>query len=212
MSAERDTSQQDGDSQLDADIVEVFGEIIEQLIERVETVARRLELPSFCLKALHMLNAPMAMKDLGQRIHCDPSFVTAIADMLDSHGLGLREPDVRDRRVKRLRLTPKGFELRERVERELFSRLPWSDALDVNERKELLRLLRKILAASREEQATEAPGCGRPARAPRTPTRTGAASAAADLAATPTARPALNGENLTGEVATAASPAPLGGN
>lgn len=212
MSAERDTSQQDGDSRLDADIVEVFGEILEQLIERVETVARRMELPAFCLKALHMLNAPMAMKDLGQRIHCDPSFVTAIADMLDSHGLGCREPDSRDRRVKRLRLTPKGYELRERVEHELFSRLPWSDALDVNERAELLRLLLKILAASREEQATEAPGGGRPARAPRTPTRTGAATAAAAPAGAPTAPQSFSGENLTGEVATAASPVPLGGN
>jgi DNA-binding MarR family transcriptional regulator len=208
MSAERDTSQQDGDSQLDADIVEAFGEIIEQLIERVETVARRLDLPSFCLKALHMLNAPMAMKDLGQRIHCDPSFVTAIADMLDSHGLGLREPDARDRRVKRLRLTPKGFELRERVERELFSRLPWTDALELSERKELLRLLRKMLAAGREQQAAEAPAGSRSARAPRTPAGTGAARAASSPTGTattgptgmPATEPVLSGGTSTGEV------------
>jgi DNA-binding MarR family transcriptional regulator len=167
--------QQAGESQLDADIVEAFGEMIEQLIERFETVARRFELPAFCLKALHMLNAPLAMKELGQRIHCDPSFVTSIADMLDSHGLGCREPDTRDRRIKRLRLTEKGIELRERVEREVFARLPWVDALDLSERRELLRLLRKMLDACREQQAHEAPAGNRPARAPRTPTRTGAA-------------------------------------
>ncbi|HEY1920310.1 MAG TPA: hypothetical protein VGH27_32470 [Streptosporangiaceae bacterium] len=170
-------------AQLDADIAEAFQEFVEQVVERVESVARRFELPAFCLKALHMLNAPMAMKELGQRIHCDPSFVTAIADMLDSHGLGLREPDSRDRRVKHLRLTPKGFELRQRVERELFARMPWTDALDVNERKELLRLLRKMLAAGREQQATEAPAGSRSARAPRTP-----------------ATPVLSGGTSTGEV------------
>jgi MarR family transcriptional regulator, organic hydroperoxide resistance regulator len=180
-----DDDQRAGDGQLDADIVEAFGEIIEQLIERFEAMARRFELPAFCLKAMHMLKAPMAMKELGQRIHCDPSFVTAIADMLDSHGLGLREPDSRDRRIKHLRLTPKGIELRERVERELFARMPWTDALEVSERKELLRLLRKMLAACREERATEAQAGSRPARAPRTPARTGAARAAADQAGMP---------------------------
>jgi DNA-binding MarR family transcriptional regulator len=196
------------EGQLDADIVAAFGEMIEQMMERAEAVARRFELPSFCLKALHMLNAPMAMKELGQRIHCDPSFVTSIADMLDSHGLGLREPDSRDRRVKRLRLTPKGFELRERVERELFARLPWTDALELSERKELLRLLRKMLAAGRGQHAPEARAESPSARAPRTPARTGAARAASSPAGTattgatgtPDTSPVLSGGSSTGEV------------
>jgi DNA-binding MarR family transcriptional regulator len=135
--------------QTDADITEAFGELFEQMVERVESVARRFEMPAFCLKALHMLNAPMAMKELGQRIHCDPSFVTSIADLLDSRGLGRREPDARDRRIKRLLLTPKGVEFRERVECELFGRLPWTEALDPAERTELLRLLRKMIEAVR---------------------------------------------------------------
>ncbi len=88
--------------QLDADIGDAFSEFFGQIMESFETVARRFSLPPFCVKALHMLGAPMAMKELGRRFHCDPSFVTAIADMLDTHGLGRREPDTRDRRIKHL--------------------------------------------------------------------------------------------------------------
>ncbi len=29
----------------------------------------------------------MAMKELGKRMHCDPSFVTLVADMLEKRGL-----------------------------------------------------------------------------------------------------------------------------
>jgi DNA-binding MarR family transcriptional regulator len=91
----------------------------------------------------------MAMKELGRKFHCDPSFVTAIADLLDSRGLGRRETDSRDRRIKHLLLTPKGLELRERLEQELFARMPWSQTLDVSERECLLALLRKMAGGAR---------------------------------------------------------------
>jgi DNA-binding MarR family transcriptional regulator len=129
---------------LDTDIAEAFGEVFAHMVEHFEAVARRFELPPFCVKALHMLSSPMAMKELGQRFHCDPSFVTTIADLLDTHGLGRREPDTKDRRIKRLQLTPKGLELRERVEQALIDRMPWAQALDVSERECLLGLLRKM--------------------------------------------------------------------
>ena len=81
-----------------------------------------------------MLSAPMTMKELGRRIHCDPSFVTAIADQLASRGLGVRETDSRDRRIKNLLLTPKGLELRQQLEAELSASMPWSGTLDTSER------------------------------------------------------------------------------
>jgi DNA-binding MarR family transcriptional regulator len=143
-----------GQDTLDADIGEAFGELFGQVVEHFETVARRFELPPFCVKALHMLSAPMAMKELGQRFHCDPSFVTAIADLLDSHGLGCREPDSRDRRIKHLKLTAKGLELRERLERELVDHMPWAQALDLSERECLLGLLRKMIATNTPQAAT----------------------------------------------------------
>jgi DNA-binding MarR family transcriptional regulator len=148
-SAERDSDK------LTGEIGDAFGELFEQLVERFEELAKSFSLPTFCLKALHVLSSPMAMKELGQRFHCDPSFVTAIADMLDSHGLSRRETDTRDRRIKNLLLTPKGLALRERVEREMASFMPWAYALDREERLTLLRLLRKMIKAEHERQARE---------------------------------------------------------
>jgi DNA-binding MarR family transcriptional regulator len=148
------TDQPENDG-LDEEIADAFGELFAQMVERFEDLARRVSLPSFCVKALHMLGKPMAMKELSQRFHCDPSFVTAIADALDSHGLGRRETDSKDRRIKNLLLTPKGMQLRERVERELHACMPWAGALDADERKCLLALLRKMIGAESQRRARD---------------------------------------------------------
>lgn len=146
------TARPDSD-RLDAELGDAFAELIGQVAGLFEELARRFSLPAFALKALHMLDSPMAMKELGRRCHCDPSFVTAIADMLDSRGLGRRETDPRDRRIKNLLLTPKGRQFRERVERELYATMPWTHALDEDERECLLGLLRKMIKTEQERQS-----------------------------------------------------------
>lgn len=138
------TRQPDHD-RLDDEIADAFGVLLNHFVEQVETVASRFDLPAFCAKALHMLSSPMAMKELGRKFHCDPSFVTAIADQLDSRGLGRRETDSRDRRVKNLLLTPKGLELRAQLESEMSALMPWTHTLDDSERACLLALLRKMI-------------------------------------------------------------------
>lgn len=140
-------------SPLDSELAEAFVELLGRLATEVEMTARRFGLPTFCVKALHMLGSPLAMKEVGQRFHCDPSFVTAIADELGARGLAGRQPDPRDRRVKRLTLTPEGIALRERIERELADRMPWARALDPAERERLLGLLRKMTSAGQEPPA-----------------------------------------------------------
>jgi DNA-binding MarR family transcriptional regulator len=139
---------------LSTDLADAFGELVEQMVERFEGIARQVSLPSFCVKALHMLSSPMAMKELGRKFHCDPSFVTSIADMLDSRGLGKRETDTKDRRIKNIMLTSAGIELRARVEQEMLKIMPWSNALDADEQETLLRLVRKMIKAG---QATADP-------------------------------------------------------
>ena len=137
-------STQTGQERLDEELVDAFGGLLGHMGQQVEAVASRHALPTFCVKALHMLSAPMTMKELGRRIPCDPSFVTAIADQLASRGLGVRETDSRDRGIKNLLLTPKGLELREQLEAELSASMPWSGTLDTSERECLLALLRKM--------------------------------------------------------------------
>jgi DNA-binding MarR family transcriptional regulator len=91
-----------------------------------------------------MLDTPLAMKDLGRRMHCDPSFITGIADTLEQHGLAVREADPGDRRVKRLVLTPAGAELKSRLENEILARSPWRQSLSMDERASLLKLVQRM--------------------------------------------------------------------
>jgi DNA-binding MarR family transcriptional regulator len=132
--------------QLDSEILDAMGELITALLGRSEQIAQRFGVPAFCLKALHVLESSMAMRDLGKHMHCDPSFVTAIADLLEKRGLARREASTADRRIKNLVLTQAGVGLRRKVEREFMAHLPWRN-LDLQERACLLSLIRKMIAA-----------------------------------------------------------------
>jgi DNA-binding MarR family transcriptional regulator len=106
----------------------------------------------------------VTMKELAQRMGCDASFITAVADDLESHGLVRRQPGQRDRRVKHLVVTPEGIAVREQMMTELARRMPWSHGLDHAERGCFLALLHKMVAGT----GTTAPGT--PAGAPGTNT------------------------------------------
>ena len=129
---------------LDLEILDSMAGLFARLVAEGEALAKSLGIPVFVLKALHMLDNPLAMKDLGRRMHCDPSFITSIADTLEKHGLAAREPDPADRRVKRLVLTPAGAELKARIEDEVLSRSPWRRCLSQEQRLSLLALVQTM--------------------------------------------------------------------
>ena len=131
--------------QVEDEILDAVAELIGRIMALGENIAQRLSVPGPFLKALHMLECPMAMKDLGKKMHCDPSFVTVIADMLEKRGLARREAHAGDRRIKNIVLTGEGLDLKHRIEHEMAVRMPWSSALTRDERVELLRLIRKML-------------------------------------------------------------------
>jgi DNA-binding MarR family transcriptional regulator len=133
--------------QLDADILGSLVDLIGQIAAYGEQMAQRLAFPGFFIKALHMLDCPMAMKELGKRLHCDPSFVTVIADGLEKRGLARREAYPGDRRIKNIVLTDAGQQMRQRMQRELAAQMPWSTVLSVEEREQLLVMLRKMASA-----------------------------------------------------------------
>src|SRR5712691_9168734 len=58
---------------------------------------------------------PLPMNALAERLFCDASNVTGIADRLEARGLVERRSAVGDRRVKALTLTPAGVELHDRM-------------------------------------------------------------------------------------------------
>ncbi|MBM0277491.1 MarR family winged helix-turn-helix transcriptional regulator [Micromonospora tarensis] len=65
--------------------------------------------------ALRELTYPMTLRELAERMSCEPSNVTFIADRLAEQGYLERHPHPDDRRAKQLVLTPRGIELRERL-------------------------------------------------------------------------------------------------
>lgn len=129
---------------LDLEILDGVAGLFARLVAEGEGVAKAVGIPAFVVKALHMLDSPLAMKDLGRLMHCDPSFITGIADTMERHGLAVRESDPGDRRVKRLVLTPAGAELKHRLEDEILARAPWRQALSMEERASLLALVHKM--------------------------------------------------------------------
>jgi DNA-binding MarR family transcriptional regulator len=135
------------DEQLNQQISDTVPELIKHIHELGQRIAIEFGLNSSDAFALLKLDAPMTMKELGQRMACDPSFITTVADSLEKHGLARREPSLRDRRSKNIVLTPEGEAVRERLFREITTRAPWCTALDTGERRCLLGLMRKMLRA-----------------------------------------------------------------
>jgi MarR family transcriptional regulator, organic hydroperoxide resistance regulator len=109
--------------------------------------------------ALAELTGGMPMGELGQRLGCERSFITAIADELEGKALIRRELDPADRRHRNIVLTRQGSAVRARLEAEFFGRLPWRQALDEQQRASLLSLLAAVLHAGRDgdEPAAGAP-------------------------------------------------------
>lgn len=133
-----------GGDRLDQEIFDAMTDFFALLIQRGERLAERFNVPVSCMKAMRRLDTSVTMKDLGLRLHCDPSFVTMIADALEDRGLARREPNATDRRIKNLVLTPHGLEVKAALEHESLNLMPWSQTLDFSEREQFLRLLRKM--------------------------------------------------------------------
>jgi DNA-binding MarR family transcriptional regulator len=173
-----------GDDKLDHDILDALIKLFRQMLAQGEKIAERFGVPLFCIKALHVLDTSMAMKELGQRMECDPSFVTAIADALEKLGLARREACTADRRVKNLVLSTDGIELKRQLEREMVASMPWSHGLDIGERESFLALILRLTEAAAISTAT---GASSPAAGASGPVTTKAAMPADATASSPAA-------------------------
>lgn len=124
---------------------------------RLEQIAAGLGLTGMQAYALYLLEEPLSMGELANRLNCDNSNVTGIVDRLESHGLIERRADAGDRRVKLLVLTPKGERLRaEGVER-FTAPPPGIASLSAGDQRTLRDLLWKALALERERGEPRTP-------------------------------------------------------
>jgi DNA-binding MarR family transcriptional regulator len=136
--------------EVDQDIFDALAEFAGHLVRREELLAHQFGVPRSCIKAIRRLDTSVTMKELAERLHCDPSFVTKIADALEQRRLARREPNATDRRIKNLVLTPQGVEMKERLEQAMLAQMPWSYTLDVTERDRLLAVIRTLNGAPAE--------------------------------------------------------------
>ena len=111
------------------------------------TILAELELTEALGDVLWQLGAvgeAVPMRDLADRLHCDPSNVTFLADRLEERGLIERRPDLSDRRVKLLALTPAGSAVRMRIVQAAATSSPLA-RLSLADQQRLCRLLDKCL-------------------------------------------------------------------
>ena len=113
--------------------------LLDQLVEQAYTfsaatgrwsaaILAELELTEALGDVLWQLGAvgeAVPMRDLADRLQCDPSNVTFLADRLEERGLIERRPDLSDRRVKLLALTTAGLAVRTRIVQAAATRSPW---------------------------------------------------------------------------------------
>jgi DNA-binding MarR family transcriptional regulator len=86
-----------------------------QIGEHIRERAVKLGLTAAQATALRDLTAPMTMRELAERMSCEPSNATFVVDKLEHQGLIERRPHPTDRRAKLLILTAEGDVRREKL-------------------------------------------------------------------------------------------------
>lgn len=137
----------ESDVQLD-ELTEAWGRIAGLFATRrdaffAELAAHQLNPPhGHALMALG--HGPARMGDLADNMACDASYVTGIADRLESLGLVVRRNAADDRRVRELVLTTAGEQLAQRLSTVFATPPAELVALPAGDRAELVRILRAV--------------------------------------------------------------------
>ncbi|GAA3233500.1 MarR family winged helix-turn-helix transcriptional regulator [Nonomuraea helvata] len=86
-----------------------------QIEGHIRERAGALNLTAAQAVALRELTGPLTMRDLADRMGCEPSNATFVVDRLEEQGIVERRPHPSDRRAKQLVLTSEGVALRDRL-------------------------------------------------------------------------------------------------
>ncbi len=127
-----------------ARLSQMFVDITDKAKADFAEIVATLGLPVHLARAVLMLTTPAPMRDLADRLACDRSYITNLADKLEERGLVTRVPG-EDRRFKLLQLTPAGENLRNQISEAVAERALVLRRLSGPERKTLAPLLEKLL-------------------------------------------------------------------
>jgi MarR family transcriptional regulator, organic hydroperoxide resistance regulator len=89
--------------------------LAQQIAAHVRERAVTLGITAAQATALREMTGPMTMRELAERMSCEPSNATFVVDKLEKQGLIERRPHPTDRRAKHLVLTTEGNALREQL-------------------------------------------------------------------------------------------------
>ncbi|MBB5914457.1 DNA-binding MarR family transcriptional regulator [Nocardia transvalensis] len=122
--------------------------LAQQIADHVRERAIALGLTAAQATALRELTGPMTMRELAERMSCEPSNATFIADNLAKKGLLERREHPTDRRAKQLVLTAAGHALRDRLLELLTQDSPLA-GLDAGQQRMLQSLLEQAIITPR---------------------------------------------------------------
>jgi DNA-binding MarR family transcriptional regulator len=117
---------------------------------RLPQVAAEFELSGPQCHVLRLMEpgAGVPMRRLVQRLGCDASNVTGIIDRLEARGLVERKACPHDRRVRMVRLTPRGADMRARIVARMAEPPEPIAALPADDLATLCAILRRMLTTS----------------------------------------------------------------
>ncbi|MEU6799581.1 MarR family winged helix-turn-helix transcriptional regulator [Streptomyces neyagawaensis] len=145
MATQRTTPRADP---LTVEVVELIGTVVARYHAEYEDAAAEHALTGAQARLLGLLSLePLPMRQLAQKLRCEPSNVTGIVDRLEARGLVERRPDPKDRRVKLAAATTEGRQVARGLRESLnFAREPLA-GLSTRERESLRDLLQRMLEA-----------------------------------------------------------------
>ena len=119
-------------------------EVINRMRADFAAVTAEFGLTPLQARAVLQLEEPQPMRALAEHLACEPSNVTGLADRLEAAGLVKRVAG-QDRRVKLLKLTDDGVQLRVRLAERVASGSTVTAKLTAHERRSLSQLLDRLL-------------------------------------------------------------------
>ncbi|MFJ9035982.1 MarR family winged helix-turn-helix transcriptional regulator [Streptomyces sp. NPDC102406] len=133
---------------LTLEVVELIGAVVARYHQEYEEAAARHGLTGAQARVLSLLALePLPMRQIAQRLKCEPSNITGIVDRLEARGLVERRPSPGDRRVKVAAPTEEGarvaLSLRDSLD---FAREPLA-GLERDQRLALRDMLRTMVGA-----------------------------------------------------------------
>jgi DNA-binding MarR family transcriptional regulator len=127
-----------------ARLAQLLVDVARRAMDDFGATVGQLGLPVHLARAIVLLSKPAPMRDLADRLQCDRSYVTSLADQLEERGLVARMVG-EDRRVKLLSLTNAGLAMRDRISAAVAEHSIMLRRLSDTERRRLAPMLEKLL-------------------------------------------------------------------